>query len=556
MDGVVAGLDLTDSPDQILVDIHNLRDAAWQVRFKDSEKSLRILSQLEEWIRASDLRANKFQSELADVLFTHGKIVFTHGDYYTALNRFSESLALVNVENDMKKIGQRTKLIGRTLAYLQSYSAALSEMFHTLQIAQKLKDSALEGEVLSDIGYTYTAMREPLKGLSYLQQSYDVLVSVEDPILLAGVLDHMCFAYMITKEFDKALGNGRKAQALFKKNEAHQAQTKTLLRLGSIYMETDQTGEAIKIFREVVEITNMYPFYQERGLALCRLAQIQIKSKLYASAKEHIEASLYLAKKYHLVSGLVMCHKLLSELYHRQNEYKQAFRHYKKYHAAVQQIHKLEEANRVKVIELSGTLETARKVTGALQMQNEALRKEVKLRKKIQMELEEISRRDSLTGIYNRRYFFEQAEREIQAARRYGYPVSAIMIDLDHFKEVNDTHGHLVGDQVLMEVAQRILDNTRSVDIAGRYGGEEFVVLLPQTNLEEALVTANRIWNSLTVRPMDTRKLTLQVNASLGVACFNAGTALSLDELLERADQALYQAKEKGRNRVESSPEK
>jgi diguanylate cyclase (GGDEF)-like protein len=555
MDGVVAGLEVSSSPDQVLVDIQNLHDAAWEARFKDTQKSLKILTEVTEWIRASDLRANKFQDELAKILFTHGMIIFTQGNYYAALNLFSDSLALVNGENDLMKIGQRTKMIGRTFAHLQSFSAALSEMFHTLQIAQKLRDPALEGEVLSDIGYTYTAMQEPLKGLSYLQQSYDTLQGVEDPILLAGVLDHMCFAYSASKDYDKALGNGRKAQALFTENKAYYAQAKTMLRLGSIYAEIEQTGEAIKIFREVIEITTAFPFYQERSTALCKLANIQIKSKLYANAKEYIDKSLFLARKYHLITSLVMCHKLYSELYHRQENYKQAFRHYKKYHAAVQQMHKLEEANRVKLIELSGTLETARKVTGALQMQNEALRKEVKLRKKIQMELEEISRRDSLTGIYNRRYFFELAEREMQAARRYGYPISAIMIDLDHFKEINDTHGHLVGDQVLMEVASRILDNSRSVDIVGRYGGEEFVVLLPQTNQQEAMITARRIWESLTVRPTDTKKLTLQVNASLGVSSFKTGTAISLDELIDRADKALYQAKELGRNRIEAYSE-
>lgn len=172
-------------------------------------------------------------------------------------------------------------------------------------------------------------------------------------------------------------------------------------------------------------------------------------------------------------------------------------------------------------------------------------------RKKMEQELHRLAVTDSLTGLYNRRHFFELAEHEFIRARRYKRPVSAIMIDLDHFKTINDNHGHIVGDQVLAEVAQRIQQNSREVDIVGRYGGEEFIILLPETALKDALILAERIWKSLTFRPASTSKLTLPLQASMGVSCCVNGTETPLYDLIEQADKALYRAKDLGRNRIE-----
>jgi diguanylate cyclase (GGDEF)-like protein len=208
----------------------------------------------------------------------------------------------------------------------------------------------------------------------------------------------------------------------------------------------------------------------------------------------------------------------------------------------------------VKVLETANNVETAHKISDALKEQNEALKEEITLRKQVQAELEQISRLDGLTGIYNRRYFFELANREYARSQRYGHTLSAIMIDLDHFKEINDSHGHAVGDQVLTEVAQRIQAGVRSVDVVGRYGGEEFVVLLPETRLKDAKILANRIWHKLTGRPTITSKLSIPVKASIGVASCDPDGKITLDMLIDQADQALYKAKELGRNRIESFP--
>jgi len=271
----------------------------------------------------------------------------------------------------------------------------------------------------------------------------------------------------------------------------------------------------------------------------------------FEEAKKNIENSMGLAKEINLTAVTAECHHLLAELYELKEDHKFAYHHFKLFHNEKDKTYQRDIANRVKVLELSHHLKTAKNFSEALQEQNDALREEVRLRKQTQAKLEEQSRIDPLTGIFNRRYFFELAEREFTRARRYKRPVSAIMIDLDHFKTVNDNHGHLVGDQVLAEVANRIQENSREVDIVGRYGGEEFIILLPETALDDAVILAERIWTSLTTRPASTSKITLPLQASLGVSCCIKGVETPLYDLIEQADSALYRAKDLGRNRIE-----
>ena len=179
-----------------------------------------------------------------------------------------------------------------------------------------------------------------------------------------------------------------------------------------------------------------------------------------------------------------------------------------------------------------------------LVLSNEAL-----LRK--QEELAALAERDTLTGLYNRRRFSELAGLELGRAARVPSDTCVVMVDLDFFKQVNDQHGHPVGDQVLREVARRLQANVRTTDVAARMGGEEFIVLLPNTSPDGALVLAEKLRRALRDAPLQLDHLSLPVTASFGVSGVRQHQRASLDALYSAADQALYIAKKQGRDRVE-----
>ena len=164
-------------------------------------------------------------------------------------------------------------------------------------------------------------------------------------------------------------------------------------------------------------------------------------------------------------------------------------------------------------------------------------------------EQQRLARNDDLTGLLARRYFLELAEREWVYKQRYLTPLSLVMLDIDHFKRINDAHGHAIGDQVLREVALHCQNNIRNVDIIGRYGGEEFIVLLPNTSEAGARVIADRLCKSCANASIETSIGDLSVTISLGV-CASTDNCPDLKTLIDRADHALYEAKRTGRNKV------
>jgi diguanylate cyclase (GGDEF)-like protein len=168
--------------------------------------------------------------------------------------------------------------------------------------------------------------------------------------------------------------------------------------------------------------------------------------------------------------------------------------------------------------------------------------------------LAEISARDSLTGLYNRWYVMEKIDSEMNRSLRHGCPVSVLMLDIDHFKRVNDAFGHAAGDGVLRSVAKVLRDSCRVYDVPGRYGGEEFCVVLPETKTGTTTVVAERIRERMASSSFNVGVDSVVVTASIGIAGIDSMEGegiVSPSILIDRADRALYSAKHLGRNRVE-----
>ena len=182
-----------------------------------------------------------------------------------------------------------------------------------------------------------------------------------------------------------------------------------------------------------------------------------------------------------------------------------------------------------------------------------AIERDLTEHKKLQFELEDMAKTDGLTGMANRQAFMERANSEFNRARRYSRSLSVIMIDIDHFKSINDQYGHAAGDQVLRQLGQHCHNRLRDSDFLGRIGGEEFALLLPDTPQDSAFHVAERMREQLskTTIALD-NGITLEITASFGVASVNEEDA-DFNAMLHRADAAMYNAKHGGRNQVKSA---
>ena len=192
------------------------------------------------------------------------------------------------------------------------------------------------------------------------------------------------------------------------------------------------------------------------------------------------------------------------------------------------------------LLELKNAKDNAEKLSQELKAANAKLR--------------EIAYKDPLTGLYNRRYFEQLLDAELNRAQRYKHPLSIIMYDIDHFKQVNDTHGHIVGDQVLKIISDEASLIIRSTDLIARYGGEEFIILLPETHLKGALILAERVRLRIAKLKIPAGKEHLRLTVSAGVASKGPNTQpCQRSVLIDVADKALYQSKNNGRNKISAT---
>lgn len=186
-------------------------------------------------------------------------------------------------------------------------------------------------------------------------------------------------------------------------------------------------------------------------------------------------------------------------------------------------------------------------LTGVLAYLNETRDRRVF---QLERELEELANTDGLSGAFNRRHFTHLAQNELERARRYGHPLSLLIMDIDHFKRINDTYGHSAGDSTIRVLAETCRGLLRHSDFLGRLGGEEFAVLLPESALEAATQTAGRLRELLsrTKLPLQDKNVTIVVTVSIGVASLQPDD--TFETLMQRTDDALYEAKNTGRNRI------
>ena len=355
-------------------EIQRLTKLAAQNQTTRPTKAIQICNQVIESLTSDPAISDRMRTELSAIYIIQGNTYENLCDHQNALQAFLYSMEAVDAEKNLYAVGERLLLIAKTHTNLKNFSEALSDIYRALSIAQEIKDKFMEGKALNTLGMVYLELSEPFKALSYIQQSHDILEE-SDPEKVEITYPNLCLAYLKMGVLDKALDFGKKAVKNNRQNGDYNQMAISLIHLGDVYYAQEEDLKALDGFQKALEISRKFNYRCESSTALCKIGDILVSQKKYAQAQKNIEESLRTTKPFPHHPNYAECHRLLAEMFYQQKKYQQALKHHKQFHTSISQRYQRDLASRVKVLEMANNLETAHKISDALQEQNQALRR-------------------------------------------------------------------------------------------------------------------------------------------------------------------------------------
>jgi diguanylate cyclase (GGDEF)-like protein len=491
-----------------------------------------------------------------------GNLYYTIGRAYNVMSNLEEALrsftaamyafqSTKNVEMEAKCLSS----IGGVYEKVGDYTTTYDYTYTALEKALKTGNRLLEARLMNDLGYTHVILGEYDKAMNYLIPCVQYLESSEDALLLSFAKDSLAHAYFGLGRIEEALENEKQAVELSRQDGNWYGVASFLGYIGTIYNARGEYEQALACVDDAQRIAEERGYEMEACNAHRYRAEIYTAMGKYNKAIEEYKLGVDIAKRIRTLRLLYEMYEAMAEVCKLNDDYKSALHYFEMYHAAKDAALKERETQERRYRQVIDQAKSARREADLLQIKNDQLENEINERKLLQQKLEQLAKTDPLTNLINRRAFFTQAALAYERARRYQEPFGIILFDLDHFKEVNDTYGHQIGDQVLAKLGQRLKELAGDDDLVCRFGGEEFILLIAGADINKAHDFAKQIKQMMTA-PIETAEKPIQIHASYGVSAFDHTAVVSLDKLIERADDAMYYSKENGRNRITISSDR
>jgi diguanylate cyclase (GGDEF)-like protein len=488
---------------------------------------------------------------VAECFHLQGRLLLNNSEYRSALVSFSKAQAIYDALNNERSAAVELLFIGIAQAYVGLYADALKNMFEAEAVFEATNSPEMMNKGLNAIGYTYVLMNEFEKALEPLRRSAEIARVAGPKMDLANTLDSLSAAHLGLGNLDEALKSSLDSIEVCRAETALIKEAEYLLGLGSIYCQQGDLDRAERCFADSLALARKYGYRFAEAGALRRMGQLEYLKKDFAKAILLLKVSLSISTEIGASHKTYECLSELSTVCKDAGDFETALNYFERYHAAKEAIFSEQAEFRVKSLEVTYKLKEATREKELYYLKNTALQREVEERMKAQALAEHLAITDPLTGLFNRRQLLELAEREVILANRYQRTLSLIIFDLDHFKKVNDTFGHVAGDRVLVAISRFVQSTVRKCDIIGRYGGEEFALLLPETSEVKARAMFERIRGAIEEMKIELDDGTTSVTISAGIAEVDHRTRRdTLELLLDRADKALYAAKAAGRNQI------
>ena len=498
----------------------------------------------------------------AEALYWEGTALDHLLEHDRALAAFREALAIARTRADGAAQARLLRAIGFTYDELGDFPQALDHHLRALEIEEDAGNVAGRAATLRTIGVVYSRSGDPETGLDYFGQSLALCVQTDDDVCRAKTLNNIGVNLNDLGRHEESLGVLQKSLAVYQAEGLALQQSGTLVNVGLTLEKLGRLAEAEASFHEALRLAeatgHMFGVVDAR-LSLGRLAAAQGDAD---TARELLESALAGALLHRLKQSACECHDALATLHEQAGRYQEALAHHRRFHAlerealtqssqrqlkAVQTRYQLAAAQREAEIHRLRHVELA-EANAELEQLNNSLRASDEQKSMLLAQLERQTYEDSLTGLANRRLLDRRLGDEFDRAVRHGRPLAVALIDIDHFKRVNDRYSHAVGDVALKELARLFASAIRHTDLAARLGGEEFVLVLVETDAAAARLACEKL--RLAVATHDWKRVHSGLALTVSIGYCADTTVDGAARMLAVADRNLYVAKAKGRNCV------
>ena len=511
-----------------LAKIRKLNHQAWDLWNKDGPKALRLARKAESLLAAcpeagpiDEYESLRTQAYCLDMFSKPEEAL----PVALKANRLAEQIG------DRYLISSIQSILGRIYWHIDDFPASMDYYLNALKLVQSENHLDLEISLINGLGMVHYGLENYPEALEYFKSCLEK--SGKDNIGGRGdANNNIAYILHLLGRDQEALEYVLEALALFKQIGNYVGMLHTLHSIGAIYSSLGNYDKAMSFLQQGIAIARQN---KSQILELAYILEINRILKIHGlldQAEAELLQALQIAEKINSLTNIAQIHESLVEIYKEKQDYKSALEHFEVFHATHKKLFNDRSDQRIKNLEILHQVELTRKQADLYR---------------------ELAGTDLLTNLVNRRRFLEIAETVYARAKLDRSPLAVIMLDIDHFKRINDQYGHKTGDGVLAAVASNIKKSLRQEDFAGRYGGEEFIVLVVGASPDQCLNIGERIRSAVARQTIQIDQAVISVTISLGLASADPDHWLPLDALINNADQAMYEGKRQGRNRLVAS---
>jgi diguanylate cyclase (GGDEF)-like protein len=507
-------------------------------------------------------RALGDERQRAEALYWEGCALEHLLEHDRALAAFQEALGIARTRADGDSQARLLRAIGSTYDEVGDFPRALDHHLRALEIEEAAGNAAGRAATLRTIGVVYSRSGDPETGLDYFGRSLALCGVNNDDVGRAKALNNIGVNLNDLGRHEESLAVLQRSLAVYQAEGLTLQQSGTLVNLGLTLEKLRRAADAEASFQEALrlaESTGHMFGAVDAQLSLGRLAAAQGHTEV---ARERLESALAGAERHRLRQPACECHDALATLHEQCGRHREALAHHRRFHALEREVLMQSSQRQLKAVQTRYQLAAAQReaeihrlrhvelaeVNAALKQLNNSLRASDEQKSMLLRELERQTYEDSLTGLGNRRMLDKRLNDEFDRAVRHGRPLTVALIDIDHFKRINDRYSHAIGDVTLKELARLFAAAVRHTDLVVRMGGEEFVLVLVETDADAARQACEKL--RIAVATYDWKRVHSGLALTVSIGYCVDTTVASAERMLAVADRNLYIAKAKGRNCV------